>query len=303
MNDNNVPKFNIPIDEENPDAQFQEDIDERQTAKLNKRITRTSLLIIALMGVVILFAYVDFKKKLSKMSTSGNTEIQTLSKGMQSKLSSLLLQQEKIEELLAEKITPLEKTVAAMQTNLKEISTAITQIRSAGHSANKKTAGAIEAINKTLAPMPKKLEQLASEIDQFKEKYANELAGLARMTTNIQGQIQTLQSDVETLSSSQLNKKKLAIELLNERSIYQEKLAQFQGDMESRLVSIEKRLKEMEKTNASLKENITARPRGTHPSQPQRSDPVDEPIQPPSGSIIEQDIQYHGQGNTTSNSE
>jgi predicted nucleic acid-binding Zn-ribbon protein len=297
MNDNEREKINISIDEDSPDAQFQEDVEELQAVKLNKRITRMSFLIVSLMVVFILFAYIDLKKNLSMMSTSGNTEIETLSKDMQSKFSSLLLQQAKFEEVFAKKIIPLEKDVGSLQTNLKEISTATKQIRSAINNDNKKTKDAIETIHETLAPVPKKFEQLASDIDQFKEKYANELASLARTTTNIQGQIQQLQSDIETLSSSQLDKKKLAIELLNERSIYQKKLIQFKSDMDNRLIAIEKKIKGLVEQQQTVKSKLAPS------SQSQDLKPVGEHTQPQSGSIIEQDIQYHGQGNSTSNPE
>lgn len=300
MNDHELEKISIAIDEENPDAQFQEDVDEPQAVKLNKRITRASFLIITLMAVVILFAYIDLKKNLSTMSSSGNSEIQTLSQDMQSKFSSLLLQQAKFEEVLAKKITPLEKSVGSMQTNLKAISTTITQIRSARSSDNKKTAEAIEAIHKTLTPIPKNLETLISDVDRFKQKYSNELAALSRTVTTIQQQLKMLQSDMEVLSSSQLDKKKLDIELSNERTIYQKRLAQFQSDLENRLLSIEKKIEELKKINASFQEHMSVKTKEAQPIESQKSNPVDDNTQPQPGAIIEQDIQYHGQGDTSS---
>ena len=300
MNGNDVSKFNIPIDEESPDSQFQEDVEELEAVKINKRITRTALLTITLMGVIILFAYIDLKKNLSKMSSSGNTEIQTLSNGMHSKFSSLLLQQAKLEKILADKITPLEKTVGSMQADLKEQSTAIKQIRSAIKSDNKKTADAIEAIEKTVTPLSITLENLASDVNGFKQKYSNELSNLSRMATDVQRHIRKLQSDTASLSSSQIDKKRLDIELSNERSIYQKRLGQFQSDMAARILSIEKRLKELENINVSLQEHRTAKPTAAQSSQSQKSNPADNNTLRQPGTIIEQDIQYHGLENTTS---
>jgi len=291
MNDNDVSKYNIPIDEESPDSQFQEDIEEHQAIKLNKRITRMSILIISLTGAIILFAYIDLKKNLFKINRSGNTEIQTLSKGMQSKFSSLSLQQAKFEEILAKAIAPLENTVKSLKVNLKETSTAIKYIRSARKTDNKKTVDAIEATNKTLASVSQKLETLASDMDQVNQKYKNEFSGLSRMTTGMEHHIQKIQADLYTLSSSQLDKKGLDIELSNERKMFQKTLAQLKNNIESQLSIIEKKIRELEKIKVSSEEQKPVTQKNAPPSQLPDPKPVDEDTNLQPGTIIEQDIQ------------
>ncbi|UCD89495.1 MAG: hypothetical protein JSW04_13930 [Desulfobacterales bacterium] len=291
MNDKKVSKFNIPIDEESPDSQFQEDLEELQSVKLNRRITRLSILIISLTGAIILFAYMDLKNNLDKMNRSGNTEIQVLSKGVQSKFSSLSLQQAKFEEILAKTIAPLEKAVALMQKNMKETSTAIKQIRSARNADNKKTADAIETINKTLVLTSRKLEALASDMGQTKQKYTDELSSLSRMTTDIKRHIQEMQAELNRLSSSQLDKNRLEMELSNERKILQKALGQLKSNMENRLSTIEKKIKELEKIKVSSSAGQRpVPPQKTPSSQHPDPKPVENThLQP--GAIIEQDIQ------------
>lgn len=291
MNDNEVEKFEIRIDEESPDSQFQDDVDELKAVKLNRRITRTSILIIMLMGAIILIAYIDLKKNLSKMSSSGDMEIHTLSKGMQSQFSSFSSRQAKLEEVFAEKIVSVEKAVDSMQTNLKEISTAIKHIRSARNSDNKKTADAIEAINKTLVSVPQKLEHLASDVNQVKQKYADELSRLSRMTTNIQQNIQKLQADLDALSSSQLDKKTLDIKLSNERNLLQKSMDRFKNDMGNELIAIKKKIKALEKITESLERSRPITPKASLPSQQIEPKPVDENTHTQPGTITEQDIQ------------
>lgn len=291
MNNNEVSKFNIPIDEESPDSQFQEDIEQLQAVKLNKRITRMSILIISLMGTITLFAYIDLKKNLFKMNRSGNTEIKTLSKGMQSKFSSLSLQQAKFEEILAKAIAPLEKSVASLQANLKETSTAIKYIRSARNADNKKTTIAVESINKTLASVSQKLETLASDMDQVNKKYNNELSSLSRMTTGMEHHIQKIQADIDSLSSSQLDKKRLDIELSNERKMFEKTLVQLKNNIENQLLIIEKKIRELEKIKVSPEGQRPVTQKNTSPSQHPDPKPVDKDTNPQPGIIIEQDIQ------------
>jgi len=291
MNDNDVSKYNIPIDEESPDSQFQEDIEEHQAIKLNKRITRMSILIISLTGAIILFAYIDLKKNLFKINRSGNTEIQTLSKGMQSKFSSLSLQQAKFEEILAKAIAPLENAVKSLKVNLKETSTAIKYIRSARKTDNKKTVDAIEATNKTLASVSQKLETLASDMNQVNQKYKIELSSLSRMTTGMEHHIQKIQAELDTLSSSQLDKKRLDIELSNERKMFQKTLAQLKNNIENQLSIIEKKIRELEKIKVSSEVQKPVTPKNAPPSQLPDPKPVDEDTNLQPGTIIEQDIQ------------
>ncbi len=291
MNDNNVSKYSIPIDEESPDSQFQEDIEELQAVKLNKRITRISILIISLTGAIILFAYIDLKKNLFKINRSGNTEIQTLSKGMQSKFSSLSLQQAKFEEILAKAIAPLENSVKSLKVNLKETSTAIKYIRSARKTDNKKTAHAIEATNKTLASVSQKIETLASDMNQVNQKYKIELSSLSRMTTGMEHHIQKIQAELDTLSSSQLDKKRLDIELSNERKMFQKTLAQLKNNIENQLSIIEKKIRELEKIRVSSEVQKPVTPKNASPSQLPDPKPVDEDTNLQPGTIIEQDIQ------------
>ena len=291
MNDNNVSKYSIPIDEESPDSQFQEDIEELQAVKLNKRITRMSILIISLTGAIILFAYIDLKKNLFKINRSGNTEIQTLSKGMQSKFSSLSLQQAKFEEILAKAIAPLENAVKSLKVNLKETSTAIKHIRSARKTDNKKTTDAIEATNKTLASVSQKIETLASDMNQVNQKYKIELSSLSRMTTGMEHHIQKIQAELDTLSSSQLDKKRLDIELSNERKMFQKTLAQLKNNIENQLSIIEIKIRELEKIKVSSEVQKPVTPKNAPPSQLPDPKPVDEDTNLQPGTIVEQDIQ------------
>ena len=291
MHDDEASKFRIQINEENPDSQFQDDIEELQTVKLNRRITRVSILTIALMVAVFLFIYMDLKKNLSKMNRSGDMEIQTLSKGMQSQFSSLSLQQAKFEEALAKKIAPLETAVVSIQTKLKETSTAIKRIRSARKADNEKTTSAIEAVNKTLTPVPKKLENLEFDMDKIDQKYTNEFSNLSRMAAQIKNQLIQIQSEIDALEASKLDKKTLDIELADQHKTVQQTLGQFTRDMEDKLLSIEKKIKQLKAIGNSGKGHKPPNSQETSLPEQQKFKPAHENAISKPGTIIEQDIQ------------
>jgi len=291
MPDNETSKFDIRIDETSPESQFQEDVDELQVVNLNKRITRMSVLITCLFGAIILLAYLDLKKNLFKMDNSGTMEIQSLTKGVDSRFSSLSLQQAKFEEVLSKKIAPLEKAVASMQPNLKEVSTAIKYIRAARKEDNKKMGNSIEAINKTLTTVPTKLQNLTSNIDKINNKHTNELSNLSRATTDIKNNLQKFQADITSLSSSKLDQKTLDIELTNQQKIFQQTLIQLTSDIEKRISSIEKKIKEMEKAKMVSERRRQIEPKKSSPSMQQEPQTIKKAVIPKPGTIIEQDIQ------------
>jgi len=291
MPDNETSKFDIRIDEASPESQFQEDVDELQVVNLNKRITRMSVLITCLFGAIILLGYLDLKKNLFKMDNSGTIEIQSLTKGVDSRFSSLSLQQAKFEEALSKKIAPLEKAVASIQPNLKEVSTAIKYIRAARKEDNKKMANSIEAINQTLATVPTKLQNLTSDIDKINNKHTNELSNLSRATKDIKNNLQNIQADIASLSSSKLDKKTLDIELTNQQKIFQQTLIQLTSDIEKRISSIEKKIKEMEKAKMVSERHRQIEPKKSSPSMQQEPQTIKKAVIPKPGTIIEQDIQ------------
>ena len=291
MPDNETSKFDIRIDEASPESQFQEDVDELQVVNLNKRITRMSVLITCLFGAIILLAYLDLKKNLFKMDNSGTMEIQSLTKGVDSRFSSISLQQAKFEEVLSKKIAPLEKAVASIQPNLKEVSTAIKYIRAARKEDNKKMANAIEAINKTLTTVPTKLQNLTSDIDKINNKHTNEISNLSRTTKDIKNNLQKIQADIASLSSSKLDQKTLDIELTNQQKIFQQTLIQLTSDIEKRISSIEKKIKEMEKAKMVSERQRQIEPKKSSPSMQQKPQTIKKAVIPKPGTIIEQDIQ------------
>ena len=60
-------KFEMQLDDETPEFQVQEDLDDLKVEKLHKRITRISIIIPCLVVIIILAAYFDLKKNLSRL--------------------------------------------------------------------------------------------------------------------------------------------------------------------------------------------------------------------------------------------
>jgi DNA repair exonuclease SbcCD ATPase subunit len=295
MNDSS--KLNIRIDEESPDSQFREEIDGSVVKQLNKRITRISILVLCLAVVIILLGYFDIKKRLAVIDSTGNTGVQALSKNMESRFSSLSVQQAKLEDALTKKILPLEKATASIQASLKEALTAIKFIRSARKSDNKKNASSMTAVENTLADIPKDLERISFKISTIDEKYTKELSVILKNVTAIKNDSEKLETDIASLSSEKLDQDALDVAMKTQLTAYMKALNQLTSNFEDKIKSLETTVKELQKRQAVKKPQKQIIPGKTPPSELPPTNQVPaaksskDAVRPQPGTIVEQNIE------------
>lgn len=292
MTEKESKKFKMPMDDEIPEFQVQEDLDDQKVEKLHKRITRISIIIPCLVVIIILAAYFDLKKNLSSVNTKGNMGVQTLSKELESRFSSLSIKEATLEETLGKKIAALENATASLQTATKEATTAIRYIRSARKKDNEDTASAIKEIEKTLASIPKDLEKILSDLKAIDKTSSAKLVIFSQFMDNSKNDLLTIRSDISSLKSSKADRTNLK----DQQKVYQLALRQLTTNLEDRIKSVENILKERGKVNAPAKKQSQTKPEKSMPSNqtkttsaPSSSSPKETDIPKP-GTIIEQDL-------------
>jgi chromosome segregation ATPase len=285
-------KFEISMDDEIPEFQTQEDFDDQKIEKLHKRITRISIIIPCLVVLIILAGYFDLKKNLSNINTEGSMGVQTLSKALESRFSSLSIKEAKIEETLDKKIEALEKATASLQATSKEADTAIRYIRSARKKDNQSTEGAIQQIENKLASIVKNLDKISSDLNAVDKTFSAKLAILSQSTDSSKSALQTIRSDISSLKSSKAD----LTALKDQQKVYQLALRQLTSSLEDRIKSVEKMLNELKKVQTSSKKqsqsksgklnssNQVKKKSASDASSPQKIET------PKSGTIIEQDL-------------
>ena len=285
-------KFEMQMDDEIPEFQVQEDLDDLKVEKLHKRITRISIIIPCLVVIIILAAYFDLKKNLSSVNTKGNMGVQTLSKELESRFSSLSIKEANLEETLGKKTAALEKAAASLQTATKEATTAIKYIRSARKKDNENIASAIKKIEKTLASIPKDLEKILSDLKAIDKTSSAKLVIFSQFMDSSKNDLLTIRSDISSLKSSKADRTALK----DQQKVYQLALRQLTTNLEDRIKSVENILKERGKVNAPAKKQSQTKPEKSMPSNqtkttsaPSSSSPKETDIPNP-GTIIEQDL-------------
>jgi len=285
-------KFEISMDDEVPEFQTQEDFDDQKIEKLHKRITRISIIIPCLVVLIILAGYFDLKKNLSSINTEGNMGVQTLSKELESKFSSLSIKEAKIEETLDKKIEALEKATSSLQASSKEADTAIRYIRSARKKDNESTESAIQQIENKMASIVKDLDKISSDLNAMDKTFSAKLAILSQSTDSSKSTLQTIRSDISSLKSSKAD---LAA-LKDQQKVYQLALRQLTSSLEDRIKSVEKRLNELKKVQTSSKKQSQSKSEKLNPSNQVNKKSASDASSPPknetpkSDTIIEQDL-------------
>ena len=285
-------KFEISMDDEVPEFQTQEDFDDQKIEKLHKRITRISIIIPCLVVLIILAGYFDLKKNLSSINTEGNMGVQTLSKELESKFSSLSIKEAKIEETLDKKIEALEKANSSLQASSKEADTAIRYIRSARKKDNESSESAIQQIENKLASIVKDLDKISSDLNAMDKTFSAKLAILSQSTDSSKNALQTIRSDISSIKSSKAD----LTALKDQQKVYQLALRQLTSSLEDRIKSVEKRLNELKKVQTSSKKQSQSKSEKLNSSNQVKIKSASEASSPPktetpkSDTIIEQDL-------------
>ena len=291
MTEKEPKKFEMQMDDESQDFQIREEIDDTKVEKLNKRVTRISIILPCLMVIIIVAAYFDLRKNLSSMNTIGNMGVQSLSKELESRFSSLSIKEANLEESTTKKIGELQKTIASMQAETKEATTAIKYIRSARKSDNNQTESAINAIDKKLDLFPKDLNKISSDVKKLEQSLTEQLTNISKFINSSKNDLQKINSDISSLKSSKADRTALK----DQQKVYQLALRQMSNNLEARLSSLENLVKKLENKTPAKKQS-KAKPESAVPStqtstesSPNAQSSPKSSIPKP-GTIIEQDL-------------
>ena len=294
MPENESSKFKIGPDD-NPDSIFMDEFQGLKLDKLNRRITLITILIPCLIGAIVFLAYRDINTRVGQVSYSGAAKVQTLSKDLEKRFSSLSNTQKD----LSQKLASLEKTTTAMQKNLKEATTAIKYIRVARRSDNKKISNAINTINKTLTPIPQDLEKIAADIKIVNDKSTKELENFSQSLESINNNLIKIEANLISMASAKIDQKTLDTALKKQEEKYQKLLRQTSNDIDKKIVSLERKIQGKKSVKAPSDKTVTSSQKSSKPGPAQETDkpepaPQEKTAQnttlPKPGTFIEQDI-------------
>lgn len=297
MDDLNSSRFKIRFDEtvERPNAQVQDELEDLRIEKLKKRINLLSTLLLVLIGGGVLIGYLDIRKRFDKIHGSETAEIQTISKDLESRFSSLSIKQAKLESQLTNKFSDIEKITLSFRIRLKKIETVLNSFKLSESDNEKKLSNKIADINHALIPIKKELKKFESEVKGLEgevkglekqvSKNFSKLSASHEKTKNEMGRLKELnkiKKDIISLSSTKLDKRMFDLAIRHEEKLFQQKFNLLQKSLSDQLAAIQKKISTIE----SLQKKIPAKVPQFSPVKKQNKNQSTK-----SESITEKDIQ------------
>jgi chromosome segregation ATPase len=275
-------KFNGNDDEE-PDSEqniYREEARDRRVEKLSHRVTIISIFIPVLIGVIFYIAYREITGRVSQSRDTEAMEIQNLSAQLEENFSKLSAKYSDLEVALTQKLAALEKVDKSMKDSLKEAEDTVAKIN-ATKADKKEHQDAIAKIDSALNPIRQELKTIKSvtsdlqtqnkDLKQQMDALSENLTRLSASTEKTlkesvaihSKQLTAIESDLSSLSDRKMDKDKLELELLKARKQFQRDLDVTKSDIDKRLTSLLRKIKDLEKVvqaplNSAVKRNPAA---------------------------------------------
>lgn len=294
------PHFKIGTDEENPDTLLQAEISDQRVDKLSQRVTVIAILIPCIVILIMVFGYFDIKKRFVAIQGSGEKEVKSLSKNIESSYSSLSVQFAKLDKTVQEKITGIEEQAGGLQKDLKNIHNSLKSLY-ASKSSRKELKILIGKLDKKFAVIEKNINALAAAIKNLDNKINQNFTEINEAVSGSKAETTEVKQQVAALAESMIDRKDLEIALKAEQQSYQQHMADLSTDVKKNVAMARVKIKELEKRLSALEKRPIPAPEPPAPSAPQPTPatapaqpskpPAASPDTPSSGEIIEQDIQ------------
>jgi chromosome segregation ATPase len=287
-------KFDIRFDDAAPEPIDPEDLENRGIDRLRRRVTLGTILIACLLIGLLLAGYFDLKRRMSAVDTTGSTQVQKVSKTLESSFSSVSVQLAKLEENVSGRLDSVEKTLGATTGRMDKLEQRLKRLEKekAGQSA---LSSAMAKQKADLAAFEKRFDAAIEEVSAEREQQQAALASAteaaenaARQVDSLQTEVKALEAEVETFASLRTKMEVLDLARKNDKEALEKKLRGTAAELENRIETLSGRLTELRRKLAAqnAKPSVKPAPSGKQPpaSTPSPSSKTD------TGKIIEQDL-------------
>lgn len=215
--------FNLRFDDEDPDSIYRSEMDTLKIEKLGQRVTLLTILIPCLIGVILVYGYMDIKDRLTKTSYTGTQGVEKLSRELESRFSSLSVKQARLEETLAAQAKTLDDLKKQIKNNAWHDKKAIQKVaESVNTRAEKKDLKAlgnkVSRIDKSVSPLGLEISSANVKLEALDTRTTGELAKLSQKTKAMEASIEQFKTEsgaLETEIRAQLSQKVNSVALKN----------------------------------------------------------------------------------------
>ncbi len=277
MKDKESQSFKIRLDEDEVEPGVKDGIGDLRLKKMNQRLTLFAILIPCLIGILLIFAYIDLKNRMTNIHTTGSTEVQNLSHDIESRLSSLSMETIQLKELINTETVSLKEKNILFSIDLDKNKTALKKINS-GKADKSALRQSISAVEKKIHPAKKDLEEIKSRLTRLDQKTAGEISKLKDHIRQMSKEIKNSELNIAFLSDNQIDQRQIDLALaIQEKRLHQQSIKE-RKSIENQLSALKSKTDALEKKLARL----------TRPQPAQKPEKKAGPQDSPG--IVEQDI-------------
>lgn len=218
---------------EDSEPEFHDALAMQRIEKLSHKLSFISFLIPCLIGIVIIFIYLDIKNKVAQVHTSGSTEIHAITVNLEKSISALQLKNTEIEKLLKNKTSQMEKTLSTINRKLKKAEKNINFLTSS-KSDKKKIAPTIKALKTESESLRKSFTDLSTQNKKLID-IAQELQSRTEEMSTLKSTIEQLEKNITNIQNNKLDTDELNNSLKKQKIFYQIELKELSKKIDHKI--------------------------------------------------------------------
>jgi len=258
MEEDRTPStFKIGGDDQENDAVMQTELQELKIEKLSQRVMLLTILIPCMIGIIVVISYLDIKDRVSRTQNTGAIGVQKLSKDLDSKFSSLSLEQAKLKEIHDKKLPALEKSAAFLQTRLKKVQASIKALE-ASKIEQEDLAKVADELNARFSIVA---EHEHSELEAFTladedlnakaDAMSKQVGEMAEAYSQLSDKLTNLQDTLTEVSTAKIDKNELDLALKLKEIGFRQEILDSTSIMGKKIDTLQKQIDQLQKTRAA----------------------------------------------------
>lgn len=258
MEEDRTPStFKIGGDDQENDAVMQTELQELKIEKLGQRVMLLTILIPCMIGIIVIISYLDIKDRVSRTQSTGTIGVQKLSKDLDSKFSSLSLEQAKLKETHDKKLPALEKNAAFLQTRLKKVQASIKDLEASkpGRDELAKVADELNARFSIVAEHDHREMEAFSIADEDlnakSEALSKQVGEMAATYSRLSEKLIELQQALSDVSTTKIDKSELDLALKLKEIGFRQETLDATSTLGKKINALQKQIDHLKETRAT----------------------------------------------------
>ena len=258
MEEDRTPStFKIGGDDQENDAVMQTELQELKIEKLGQRVMLLTILIPCMIGIIIIISYLDIKDRVNRTQSTGTIGVQKLSKDLDSKFSSLSLEQAKLKETHDKKLPALEKNAAFLQTRLKKVQASI-KVLEASKIERDELAKVANELNARFSIVAEhehnELEAFSiadEDLNAKSEALSKQVGEMTETYSRLSEKLTELQQALSDVSTTKIDKSELDLALKLKEIGFRQEILDAAGTTGKKIDALQKQIDHLKKARAT----------------------------------------------------